>query len=365
MFQVNRERLLSKLSVCNKILSRSIPVNFPRGVFFLKQDKDLFIFCTDMEIFIEQVIKNVKFTDNEVKIFLPFDKLYKFLLYSNTEEVVFSKSTKENDLSVVVQTNSQVLFSAYLPENFPFFEKVKKLSLLGRVQASSLYKQLKVVASVVDESIEQKVLAGINFSRNRFVATDTTRIVSYLTELNIRDVITFPVSVVDILFCFDEPVELFLGDNHNLVLHFLNTDTWVYARLIEGTYPDIEKILSNFIKFDFDIFLDRGLFLETLKRAEIFVGEYSVVELHFSEQNTLMIKVVGLDVFVEYLTFYIDKQKFTPFVLYLNLEKLKSFLQIVDTQKIILRYKNEVSPIFLAFPDNQDLVFLMMPMKVR
>lgn len=155
-----------------------------------------------------------------------------------------------------------------------------------------------------------------------------------------------------------ESVLMSLADNHVL---FESQDKILTSRLIEGKYPDYNKILPK--QFERKVWVETRPFLAAVERVAIMASEQTHVVSFAIQQGTLMISAgaeqgraqeeVDIKSEGEGLTISFNAQ-------YL-IEVLRTYAE--DASHILFQLNSEVQPVVVSAVDNDDYLCMLMPIK--
>lgn len=155
-----------------------------------------------------------------------------------------------------------------------------------------------------------------------------------------------------------ETLLMSLTDNHVL---FESQDKILTSRLIEGKYPDYNKILPK--QFERRIWVETRPFLSAVERVSIMASEQTHVVSFAVKGSTLTISAgaeqgraqeeVDIKTEGEPLTISFNAQ-------YL-IEVLRTYAE--DASHILLQLNSEVQPVVVSAVDNDDYLCMLMPIK--
>ena len=155
----------------------------------------------------------------------------------------------------------------------------------------------------------------------------------------------------------DGDIEIKIGDNQ---ISFHSDDFELISRLIDGNYPDYRKIIPS--KFLSRVLVQRNDLEKDIRLAGLFSSNISDVKLVCSE-NSIVIKSKNSDK-GEIETVIPAVLKNDPFEISVNYHYLLDGLKIMDTDKVVLEFTGNSSPIMVKPGDsNKDISYLIMPLR--
>ncbi len=283
-------------------------------------------------------------------------------LNSEKEHLKISTSGFSSNVLGIDPTDFPKIPNSLDDKNSFTFERTQFAESLGKV----------LFATSVDET--RPILTGVLFILDRgsftLVATDGFRLSKkHLTPEGFKGKeksIVIPKGVLSEIgrgvFNVDN-IFLELNDKEKQVLFGLG-DSIISSRLIEGEYPDFEKIIPK--ETSINIAVDKEEFLRAVKLASIFARESAnVVKIKALKDS---IKVTGesgqagsQDTKVDAK---VEKNSKDDFEISFNYRYLEDFIQSVSGDEIIMGFNNSTSA--GVFKDSSDLNYLhlIMPVKV-
>lgn len=278
-FRTSRETLEELINRVVPIIPSRTPYPIIQNIMCFSEKKKLSLLATDLDIYVKTV-KEID-TDQEEKVLLPGRKLAGIVKESTSNEIEF---LKEENRVVVKSGRSTFRIPILDPEEFPrMFEKPSEYKFT--IQAADLLKLFDSVEFAVSRGEDRPAMTGvfweISEDRNRMVATDGHRMALSENRKNPLGVSPRSHILPTKIFNFlpkdlDGTIDVSL-DEAKIGLSFESTE--IVSRLIEGPYPDYEKVIPTDIKN-----------ILTLSREELNAAVRRM--MIFSNQVTRQIKFV-------------------------------------------------------------------------
>ncbi|MBL0703739.1 MAG: DNA polymerase III subunit beta [Sulfurospirillum sp.] len=235
--------------------------------------ESLIIKATDLEIGLEYTIKNIKVLDKGVatangKRLLDIVKILK------DEDLVLETI---NDYLYIKQNSSKFKLPMFNPNEFPQFPKIEKKQKF-EVNSTLLARSFKKISSTIDVNNPKFELNGalIDIKDNslNLVSTDTRRLaIIKLEKKNENDffLILPKKAIVEIQKLFFDDIEMFYDEN---TLIAKSNNFQFYTKLINGKFPDYEKIIPKEKKYR--LLLNRGKTVEAIKQIAIVSNDIKI-----------------------------------------------------------------------------------------
>lgn len=188
--------------------------------------------------------------------------------------------------------------------------------------------------SMVDKALKSTVEKGIIVSRRG------------LTELK------------KVLGNSEAEVSISLQDNNCI---FKTDRTIVVTRLLEGGYPDYQQVIPT--ANDKHIILERKVFTGALRRAHVIASEKGEGVKFTIQKNIMEIRSGGPDVGDVQEEINIDYQG-DPIEVSFNARYLLDILNILDTEKVMIELKEELSSGVIRPMNGENYLYVIMPMRL-
>ncbi|MEO5377196.1 MAG: DNA polymerase III subunit beta [Magnetococcus sp. DMHC-6] len=200
----------------------------------------------------------------------------------------------------------------------------------------------------------------------RMVATDTHRL--SLAKTNLEISLEEPISaiiprkaVVEARKILDEetqPLELVLGSTH---IQFIRPEITLISKLVEGRFPNYNKVIptNNDIRLD----IDKEHLLSVVRRMIVLSNEKSHGIRTKINQETMKVSTTNpeQEAADEEMSIRYTGE---PITLGFNARYLQEILAAIDGTDICLRIQNHESSVLIEDPQNNNCLFVLMPMRV-
>ncbi len=143
-------------------------------------------------------------------------------------------------------------------------------------------------------------------------------------------------------------------------------DAVLSSRIIEGEFPDFEKIIPK--SFLYKVFLDREELLRAVKLASVFAREgANIVKLSLgnnfievlAESSTSGSQKTKVDARVE------KKETKNNFEIAFNFRFLEEFLQCIAHDEICIQFSSDTNPGVFTDPKDENFLHLIMPVRIQ
>jgi len=276
-----------------------------------------------------------------------------------------SLTTKNNILSINSDRyKTQIL--GFDAKDFPIIPKIKSKPLAS-IPAKLLRNSLITVLDSVAVSETRPELAGVfmdfNHDKVIFAATDSFR----LTEKNVdfknvqKQFFIIPRNTVVELIRIAGELEGDLAFNSSdNQISFSNEDFEMVSRIVDGNYPDYKKVIPD--KFVSKVLVRKDELDKTIRVAGLFSSNISDIKISCSEGKLAVLAKNSDRGEIE--TFIDASLKNQPFEVSLNFHYLLDGLKVIDTEKVILEFTGQGSPLVIRpNDDKKDVVYLIMPLR--
>ncbi|CAM3482663.1 DNA polymerase III subunit beta [Arcobacter aquimarinus] len=299
----------------------------------------LIIKATDYEIGLESYIDNI--TDMvDGKTTVNGSNLLGIIKRLKNEDILIEYSN--NNLNIK-QNKSTFKLPTYDANEFPSLNKYENLKDLS-MSTINFINSIRKITPAIDNNNPKFELNGalldIKSQKINFVSTDTRRLaVSFLQNIN-NDEVQFIIpkkAIIEIQKLFLDEAKISYDDT-NLVIS--NEHTKFFTKLINGKFPDYERIIPNTLKYNFP--LPKNVLVESIK---LVTSLFSNIKITF---NSTSIIFESLDEDSEAKTqIDIDLNIEKEFYLAVNAKYLLDFLSMSNNDKIKIGFNESNLPFLL------------------
>jgi DNA polymerase-3 subunit beta len=321
---------------------------------------------TDLEIGIEGLVEAN--ASASVRITLPARKLFEIVNKFPNDKIHFA--FKENGSVDLLGEKLSFNLNTLPATDFPKLPQMnpERRTELGLQEFCQAIRQT-TFATAGDSA--KTILTGVSLSvkgnQLRLAATDGYRLavrnIPLPTEMNAVDVIIPRRTLIELerLLKQDAQETFFMATSENSHILFESAGKVLTSRLIEGKYPDYNKILPK--QFERKVWIDTRAFLEAVERVAIMASEQTHV-VSFDIQPGEMTISAGAEQGQARETLEI-KCEGEPLSISFNANYLIDVLRIFaeDSPHLLLQMNSEIQPVVAKSPDSDDYVCMLMPIK--
>lgn len=364
--KLKKQELLDALNTVNKAVNANNTLPVLNNILLKANSETLELSATNLEIAIKTIIPSQ--TETEGSITIPAKVITSYIALLPEEEVTL---TSKKDLSLEIKTNSsETNIKGISAEEFPLIPKVSEETSF-EIPSKVLISAIEKTTFSASTNTARPVLLGILFDLKKdnlkVVATDSFRLAEENIKLE-KDTGTeiaciIPARTFDelgkILVRYpDKNVKIHLEKNQ--VLFSVET-TELTSRLIEGKFPDYEKIIPREHRTKITVKTNELMF--AVKRVSIFARENNNnVKLEFKDGamtiNTDDTRVGHENASIES---EIDGEENR---IAINVQYLQDVLNVTKTEKVDLMVVDKLSPAIAKEHNNDEYTYLIMPLNI-
>lgn len=259
-----------------------------------------------------------------------------------------------DDTLIIKQKHSKFKLPTFEPEaypNFPTIEDKPKISL----NSASLIKNLKKISPAIDSSNPKYELNGalINIKDNstNLVATDTKRLAIASIDSNNNQELSIIVpkkAILEIQKLFLDKIDIYF-DETNLII--TNDNYLFFTRLINGKYPDYERIVPQNTKHQ--ITLPKKEMISSIKMITTISQD---IKMLFTP-HSIIFNSLSLDNIEAKTQIEIDTKLTEEFELSLNSKYLLDFLSQTESDSFEIKFNETTLPFIVK--DNNFITIIM------
>lgn len=329
----------------------------------------LYLMSTDNDIAIKTFIDKKEIEEiNELGSFVVSGKYIYDIVRKLPNETINIEEIIDSKL-MIYTNNSSFNLNTNKVSDFPELELEENKNPI--ILSQQVFKNIINQTAFASSNDQAKpVLTGINFkiNENSFecTSTDSYRLARKIVKLNNNnELINIIVPTKNLI----ELVKLLNNDDNSLEIHIFNNkiifkfdSIILMSRLINGTYPDTNKLIPS--EFETTIRVSLSDLYNSLDRASLLTNE--------SEKNTIKLQTIknkivissnipeigNVEEKIEPLNKNINDMKIAFSSKYM-MDALRSF----ESEEIELLFNGEVKPIIVRNVDSNDVIQLIVPIR--
>ncbi|MCI5166027.1 MAG: DNA polymerase III subunit beta [Candidatus Electrothrix sp. GM3_4] len=371
-FNIAREDLLRAISAQQQITNKKETLAILANVLMEVENNEIVFTATDLEISLKQTVSAEVFESGSLTI--PSKKLFELARESGFPTLNFKEGEK-NWINITAGSSTYKLAGMATGE-FPQFDQYNEEDLMeaeGEVICDLIDKTIFSIATEKENMYNLNAALFQQLVENdktvfRMVTSDGHRLSIMRRETegaplpNFDKFILIPRRGVQQIRKFGEEQDTFqLGVEKKKVV--LKSDNSVLViRLMEGEFPDFENIL-NFIPKESNILINKMLFLESLKRINLFTEDmFHAIKFELGD-NQLVLTSEHADfgsardeIAIEY-----SGEKLS---MGFNCRYFMEALQVMEGESIQACISSNESPCLITSEEDEGFLGIIMPMKL-
>ncbi|MDD3592124.1 MAG: DNA polymerase III subunit beta [Sulfurovum sp.] len=260
-----------------------------------------------------------------------------------------------NDTLIIKQKQSKFKLPTFDPALYPPFPSIDNKPQIS-LDSLSLIKNLKKISPSIDSNNPKFELNGalINIKNNAtdLVGTDTRRLAIATIESSNSEALSLIVpkkAIMEIQKLFLDQINIFF-DETNLII--TNENYFFYTRLINGKFPDYERIIPSSVKHTIN--LPKKEMVEAIKMITTISQEIKMTFL----SDTIIFNSLSADNVEAKTEIALETGLTDKFELSLNSRYLLDFISQIDTNDFLIQF-NEPSLPFVVRDEN--FITIIMP----
>lgn len=357
---INQEKFKRALFAAEKIISRNVSLPILNNLLLKTDNGRLKISSTNLEIGINYWVTAK--IDEEGQIAIPAKIFSDFV--GNVKDEKLNLSSKDTVLSIKSE-NYKTQIICFDAKDFPIIPKITKEAIIS-LNPTILKRALLVTSDSIALSETRPELAGVYISFNNsvleFASTDSFRLTEVVLNLPSKKKIEVilprntALELIRLSQEIEDEIKIAIGENQIL---FYNNDFELISRLIEGRYPDYKKVIPD--KFISKALFDKKDFEQNVRLASIFSSTISDIKLKVLDEKTeILAKNVDRGEIVSQIESILKNE---PFEISLNYSYLLDGLKNINSDKVILEFTGDGSPLIVRDNEDKNFVYLIMPLR--
>jgi DNA polymerase-3 subunit beta len=363
----NQKDLEHALNIVDKAISPNNTLPVLNNILLKAEGKKLFLFSTNLEIAISCYINaDVR---GEGSITVPAKLLTNYISLLNSEKVELNMV--EGVALSLTSASSSTKIKCISADEFPLIPKIEK-SHEFTLKLDEFYEAINETVFAASLNTSRPVLSGVlmivSGTEVKLVATDSYRLaekkIQALKKVDEEVSCIIPAkTMIELgkIISKSEEKEVKVNISNNQIL-FTSDGIELISRLIEGKFPDYEKIIPKDTKSKMEVSVE-DLSL-VLKRVSLFARENNnSVKLSVTNDGKLVISSDETKVGEEKAELIV-KLEGENNKISLNSQYLLDVLTYINKDKIVFSMSDKVSPAVIRPAEGSDYVYIIMPLKV-
>ena len=365
---LERETLLKPLQAVQGVVERRQTLPILANVLLSVSNGRLSVTATDMELELIATINVDDATDGDATV--PARKLIDICRALPPESSISFQT--EDERAVLRAGRSRFTLSTLPAEDYPSFDAVEAETVV-KVQQGALKRLIELTQFAMAHQDVRYYLNGLmlemSADRLRSVATDGHRLAIADLDLTIdgmrepRSVILPRKGVTELVRLLnnsDEDIELRVSANQ-IKLRLEGID--FTSKLIDGKFPDYERVIPKVDDCDKQIKVDRELLRQSLARASILSNDkYRAIRLSL-EPNTLRLVASNPEQEEAEDEVEVDYQG-ADLEIGFNVSYLIDALAVLPAESALIHLTDASSSCLITADEAQDCQYVVMPMRL-
>lgn len=369
-FEIKKDILMEQLNNVIKGISNKNIIPVLNCIKFELTNEGLYLLSTDNDIAIKSFIKSedIENIDTCGEILVSGRYIYD-IVKKLPNEIVKIEEVIDNKIFITTKSSSFNL-NCNNASDFPRLDLKESNNpiILGKRVIKNIIKQTSFATSTQES---RPTLTGINFKVNgnlmEVTATDSYRVSKkniyldneYNQELNIIIPTRNLNELSKLLIDTDGDVEIHVFSN-KVIFKFDNII--MMSRLINGSFPDISKLIPTEFQLKLDMNLDS--FYNALDRASLFTNE--------DDKNTIELKTLSNEIVISSnipeignVEEKIEAQKNndSDIEIAFSSKYMMDALKALECENIEIAFSGEIKPIIIKNKDDENLIELIVPIR--
>ena len=349
--RVNKQIIESILINLQPFLEKKDASQITSHILFKTQDNKCVVKATDSEIGLKIVTDNISI-EAEGAFTANGKKLLDIIRILKDDEIILELL---DDTLIIKQKYSKFKLPTFDPNTYPDFPVIEDKPQIS-LDSLSLIQNLKKISPAIDTNNPKFELNGalINIKNDStdLVGTDTRRLAIAKIESSNNEELSIIVpkkAILEIQKLFLDQIDIFF-DETNLIIS--NDNYFFYTRLINGKFPDYQRIVPASVKHS--LILPKREMLDAIKMITTISQEIKMTML----SDTIIFNSLSADNVEAKTELEINTGLNEKFELSFNSKYILDFISQVDKNEFVIEF-NEPSLPFIVKDDN--FITIIMP----
>jgi len=325
-------------------LERKDPTNITSHIYLDANSQEVTIKATDSEIGL-QVISD-QFNVEDAGIVTVNGKKLLDIVRSLKDDTI--EIYTEEDNIIIKQKSTKFKLPTFNYQEYPTFPTIENKGQIS-LDSMQLIKSLKKIIPAIDINNPKYELNGalidIKLDKTLFVGTDTRRlaVVELQNQSNEELSLIIPKkAIIEIQKLFLDKIDIYYDENHIIIK---NEQFFLFSRLINGKFPDYQRIIPTSTKYS--LLIPKKEILEAMKVISIISQEIKVT----FENNLITLESLNNDIQEAKTSIETPINIDSSFSMAINSKYLFDFISQIDTSDFTIEL-NEPSLPFVVKSEN-------------
>jgi len=346
-----KDILESILINAQAFLERKDPTNITSHIYIDASSDVVTIKATDSEIGLQ--VTSDQFNVQETGIITVNGKKLLDIIRSLKDDLI--ELFLEDSNIIIKQKSTKFKLPTFNHQEYPTFPTIENKGQIS-LDSIELIKSLKKIIPAIDINNPKYELNGalidIKSNKTLFVGTDTRRLA--IVELNNKSneelsLIIPKKAIIEIQKLFLDKIDIYYDENHIIIK---NEQFYLYSRLINGKFPDYQRIIPASTKHSLSI--PKKDLLEAMKVISIISQEIKVT----LEKNLITLESINNDIQEAKTTIETDVAIDDKFSFAVNSKYLFDFISQIDTADFTIELNEPTLPFIVK---SENFLTVIMP----
>ncbi|HCM52282.1 TPA: DNA polymerase III subunit beta [Candidatus Saccharibacteria bacterium] len=357
--QVTQQNLAKALNMVARVASGRATLPILSNVLIKTNKNRLNLSATNLDIAITQTVGSK--VEKEGALTVPARLMQDFV--NNLPDAVIKLETKDDKLYIWADRYQSVI-NGVAADDFPVMPDIKN-GITWKTKTGELKKGLQKIVFAASADDSRPVLTGVLFhvvdNKTIIASTDSYRLAEYKYPTAKTDVnFLLPHTAAnDLLRIMTDEAQALTITHDDQQVSFATGDTILVARLIEGSYPDYQKLIPK--KFETAVRLSRAEFMNITKVSSLFARESAGSVTISAEADKVSINAIASQVGEN--TASADAQVKGGGEVTLNSRYLIEALNVFEGEQIEFCFNGKLEPCILRSHDDPHYLHLIMPLR--
>lgn len=373
-FTISKKQFLSALQDANLAISSTSPVPALTGIKIKVEDNSITLTASDADISIEKYLTNENCEGLDLNIeetgAIVIEAKYILDIVNKIDSDIVKMDIIDGSLTMITGITSEYQINGMKAVNYPTIDFSKPENKL-ELSAKTLSTIIDEVSFATATEENRPILTGVNFQihdhKMECNASDSYRLAKKIidVDVDINTNFTIPASAF-------KKVKSLFGDGDDMVSVYQNdkkvqfsNDNLVYqTRLLDGSFPDIDKLLKP-LEFNRTLTISRSSLINTLD-ASMFIKNDNIIinRLQCSEEEVIFSnRNQEIGAFKKSLTQNGAKYEGEPLDISFSGTYILQAARALKGDTITIKFCGEMKPFVLLDPSDESIIQLALPLR--
>lgn len=367
-FKIDKIKLLNSLNIVSRAISNYSPLPAFSGIKFDVSDNEICLTGSDSDISIRTYLNQNE--DNNLTIIktgsIVIESKYILDIIRKIDTDIIEIEVLDGCTTKICGGNSEYNIIGMYPNDYPNLD-FSKCEDEFKIESSKLKQIISQTLFATSDKDNRPVLTGLNFvsKEHKLIVTGTDSYRLARKEIDVDNDLNFNItipakSLSEVMKSLDSSNEVLIGISLKKV-QFIFEDTLIQTRLIDGKYPDTDRLIPT--EFKSELLLDVKDALGSIDRLSFIKNDgISIIKLSL-DNNECVLSSKSQE--IGYATEILKSGEYHGSTMEISFNGKYVFdsIKALNDSQIVFKFSGEMSAFIIVGKSDESSIQLVLPVR--